>query len=544
MVLYSVSLVVHKNVEFTKRCVSSLLDTVPNDELEILVYDNASRDGTREFFNSLSISGKCAVFYVESEKNDGFIAAQNFLSRMATGKYFIPLNNDTELIGDWISRMRAEFENNPRLGLVGFAGTCSVYDRNLRRGRGANPGERPNYVEASCLMMPVDLMKKIGLFNTRMKFGYCEDTDLSFRVQAHGYEIKLLNIPFKHHRAKTRELVKGLIDVEGYEFRNHYVLNDTWDLYMRTGKFLMKPDRVDPPNLSVSPGQQIIVQRKAALGDVLLITPLLRELRSRFPSSPIHTVTGFPQFFERNPSVTSSEHWSTFRKSPPNSVFLNLDDAYESRPDSDIVSAYARASGVPIMDRRPEIHPSGGDVEWAERELGTDEWVIVHVGPKPWIACNPPAESVQRVLDALPSLGLKSVLVGVQTNVRVSGTLDLRGKTTVHQLAALTSLSKMYFGIDSFPMHVAECFGIPRVVPFGTIDPEMVASTTAGLFPVRHPFLSCLGCHHYQPAPRHTEKVCPRWPDKKFPGEARCMSELSPDLFLSAIHRALAGVAT
>jgi heptosyltransferase-3 len=45
--------------------------------------------------------------------------------------------------------------------------------------------------------------------------------------------------------------------------------------------------------------------------------------------------------------------------------------------------------------------------------------------------------------------------------------IDLCGKTTVKQLAAVSESSDFFFGIDSAPMHIASAVGTPVVAIFG-----------------------------------------------------------------------------
>ena len=45
--------------------------------------------------------------------------------------------------------------------------------------------------------------------------------------------------------------------------------------------------------------------------------------------------------------------------------------------------------------------------------------------------------------------------------------IDLCGKTTVNQLAAISEASDLFFGIDSAPMHIASAVGTPVVAIFG-----------------------------------------------------------------------------
>lgn len=57
--------------------------------------------------------------------------------------------------------------------------------------------------------------------------------------------------------------------------------------------------------------------------------------------------------------------------------------------------------------------------------------------------------------------------------IKVSGSslLDLSGKTTIKQLAAISEASDLFLGVDSAPMHIAAAVGTPVIALFGPSSP-------------------------------------------------------------------------
>lgn len=49
----------------------------------------------------------------------------------------------------------------------------------------------------------------------------------------------------------------------------------------------------------------------------------------------------------------------------------------------------------------------------------------------------------------------------------VSHIIDLSGKTTIKQLAAISEASDLFIGVDSAPMHIAAAVGTPVIALFG-----------------------------------------------------------------------------
>ncbi|MBE0425112.1 MAG: putative lipopolysaccharide heptosyltransferase III [Nitrospirae bacterium] len=49
----------------------------------------------------------------------------------------------------------------------------------------------------------------------------------------------------------------------------------------------------------------------------------------------------------------------------------------------------------------------------------------------------------------------------------LKGVIDLCGKTTIKQVAAVSEVSRLFFGVDSAPMHIAAAVGTPVIALFG-----------------------------------------------------------------------------
>jgi N-acetylglucosaminyl-diphospho-decaprenol L-rhamnosyltransferase len=99
-----------------ERCLRSVYEaTSPEVELEVIVVDNASHDGSAQMvsdrFPQASLIA-CAT-------NLGFARANNLAMRRATGSYFLLLNPDAELEKDALSILAQHAEAHPRAAVVG-----------------------------------------------------------------------------------------------------------------------------------------------------------------------------------------------------------------------------------------------------------------------------------------------------------------------------------------------------------------------------------------------------------------------------------------
>ena len=88
----SVIIINYNTLQMTSECIDSIIANTSDVEYEIILVDNASKDGSKEFFEN-----DHRVKYLYSEINKGFGAGNNLGVRHACGKYIFLLNSDTLL---------------------------------------------------------------------------------------------------------------------------------------------------------------------------------------------------------------------------------------------------------------------------------------------------------------------------------------------------------------------------------------------------------------------------------------------------------------
>lgn len=87
-------IIVNYNVkELLSACISSLYRNLPSNELEIIVVDNDSKDGSENFIRSKFSE----IVWIGNKYNAGFSAANNQGMKIAKANVFFLLNPDTEL---------------------------------------------------------------------------------------------------------------------------------------------------------------------------------------------------------------------------------------------------------------------------------------------------------------------------------------------------------------------------------------------------------------------------------------------------------------
>ena len=145
-----------------------------------------------------------------------------------------------------------------------------------------------------------------------------------------------------------------------------------------------------------------------------------------------------------------------------------------------------RALGITPADedKSVDIYYSDEDKEHIEEILAESgiegEDVLIHIHPTSrWLFKCWRDEAVAEIIDYLQlQKGFRVVLTSGPDERELkkvedilsfvkSYPLNLAGKTTIKQLAALTAGSNLFFGVDTAPMHIAAAVGTPVVALFG-----------------------------------------------------------------------------
>jgi ADP-heptose:LPS heptosyltransferase len=338
----------------------------------------------------------------------------------------------------WLDKLSAPFGLYQKAALSGPHGTC----QSLHMDFNGYCGVDFEYLCGSMLMCKTAIVKKHGLFADYLKFAYCEDSTLSLRMRVLGYTLHKVRIHFEHAQATTSRQVPGIAEIAA---NNRIASKKYWQHYLNCRK-------MDFP---------ITVKRMAAHGDVLLITPIIRQLAENWPNSPItvETLDVMQPIFAGNPHVKKVVG-SALRTR--DTMYINLDMSYENKPGKHVLDAYAEVANVTLKSRTTELFTPR-----TNEKAGM--WVAVHPGPTTWVGKNWPMDRWNELCRHLRSSGYKVVLVGHGNDI-IACDRDIRGRTSIDELAREISACDFFVGVDSFPIHVAQAIGVPVVGLFGVTN--------------------------------------------------------------------------
>lgn len=183
--------------------------------------------------------------------------------------------------------------------------------------------------------------------------------------------------------------------------------------------------------------------------------------------------------------------------------------------------------GIPRGDGRLRLQCTDEEKEWAAGILGNGRWAAINPGAAYGSAKRWYPDRFAGVADRLHSdFGYKILLVGGPGETAIgseieaaiqSSSLNLIGKTSVRQMAALLSAMELVVTNDSGPMHVAAAFDRPLVALFGPTDHTTTSPS----------------CSRYKIVREDTE--CAPCLKRQCPTDHRCMAEISVEDVLRAV---------
>lgn len=275
-----------------------------------------------------------------------------------------------------------------------------------------------------------------------------------------------------------------------------------------------------------------IIRSVGGIGDVLMTTPAMIQLKREFPKLKITFAvdrhrTNDDSYYQlvRNAWFIDDIVDARYVKRGNYDTVVDVSAVcirYERRglPPINRIDLFARACGVTRLRRKvPFYKVEPQEQQWAQVRLSPwtkmgKKLVALHTasfeGKRSWTPSNY-IDLIKYTQKHCPQIHF----VVMDFN-RVLGDLSRFNnccdvsETNIREKAALVSQCDLFIGPDSGPMHLAGCLSIPSLIIFGSIPPEARINYYPNHEAVRHTALSCLGCWY---------EACPI--------QLRCMTALS-----------------
>lgn len=248
-----------------KNCLDSIFEKTKDINFEVIVVDNASIDGSPEMVEK----GFFKVKVIKNKKNLGFAKANNQGIKMASGRYILLLNSDTELIENSFKVMVEYMDKEPKVGISScqlinkdgsiqasggffptlprvfawmfFLDDLPIVGRLIRPFHPHEPGfythdpwyktkHFQDWVTGAFFLIKDKVIKKIGFLDEKF-FMYVEEMEYCFRAKQAGWQIIYLPKTRVIHFGRQSSAGKNAIlrEYRGlkYFYKKHY---STWQL--------------------------------------------------------------------------------------------------------------------------------------------------------------------------------------------------------------------------------------------------------------------------------------------------------------------------
>jgi GT2 family glycosyltransferase len=242
-----------------RACLVSLLPDLKRGDVEVIVVDNGSTDGSVEMVQSEFPQ----VRVLAMGENRGFAVANNAGMQIAAGDYFLILNSDTEILGDALSRICDYMDAHPDIGVIGpkllntdgtlqyscrrfpsfrtaFFHRYSLMTRLFPRNRfsqqylmtdvGHDNIMDVDWVSGAALVVRRKVVDTVGGLDEGF-FMYAEDVDWCYRIKQAGWRVVYFpEARIMHHIGQSTRLVPYSMIFQRHKsmwrfYRKHYSRN-------------------------------------------------------------------------------------------------------------------------------------------------------------------------------------------------------------------------------------------------------------------------------------------------------------------------------
>ena len=226
-------------LSLTQAMVASLQRSLPAGlSHEIILVDDGSTDGTREWLATLSAPFRIVL----NDRNLGYAAANNRGASLARGQFLALLNNDLLLATGWLEPMLAAHRSlGARAGLIGNVQVDARNGQVDHTGIFINLKGKPEHqrtfpdsffhfftkvypadaVTGACALLERALWDQLGGFDEGYVNG-CEDVDLCFRARAAG-RINAVAL-----RSRVKHFISSSVGRKRSDEVNTYRLTRRW----------------------------------------------------------------------------------------------------------------------------------------------------------------------------------------------------------------------------------------------------------------------------------------------------------------------------
>lgn len=388
--------------------------------------------------------------------------------RMFESDFFIVMNDDIEFENlNWILEGIKTLENDEKLGVVG---SSMFYLDELGFGKPCIEGnEEPKYVDGSILILRSSAFKDVEYFDENIEYFYFEDVDLSFKLKQKGYKLKSMEINHIHYRSSSSKKVP-IETMHSIKELNRAKFFSKWSSYLKNKRELKN--------------RMLLCLDIEGLGDLVdCFYPTVQFIQNQsnvdlfIPNQKINFLYNFLNVRLENNKMKYSAH--------DYDQIYSVKDINFSVPfhTLDLISSKLGVTNfdcneffiknyISSLKLTDEVSGLIADVS-SFNVIHLDSQRSVFQGRQPVL---------DDLLECLEELEGQTLLIGqnfskkeyiayedyIKSNNKI---IDVRDVVSFQEMAILIARSKIFFGIDSGPSHLAQLFNIPSFIIYGPIHP-------------------------------------------------------------------------
>jgi cysteinyl-tRNA synthetase len=183
--VFSVALLTHNSEDDLRRCIESVVRNACGRDIELVLLDNGSTDGTLAYLKRIARDGRvnglpARVLFADHDM--GFAAGRNAQFRASTGHVIVQIDTSIEVNGDIWSPIE-ELLSDPTIGLVGPYGLVTQDLKEFEESAGPDVDSIEGYLMA----FRRATLLEVGAADEKFRFYRLMDVDYSFEFKKAGY---------------------------------------------------------------------------------------------------------------------------------------------------------------------------------------------------------------------------------------------------------------------------------------------------------------------------------------------------------------------
>lgn len=476
--------------DLTMKCLTSFRKFHPDDPLILTDNGGPNVDLTRQ------VAEMFGAKFILNPANDSLSKLMNMGVEASETEYVCLATNGVEFTTRLTEQFILDFEKDEKIAVVG--GLLFYSDGRIQHGGGrrfwnssamGHYGQHRYPSQVKLCTIPSFRMYVTGATSAVRKSFWkdrpfdeellmsCEDTDMCFKAWQNGmkvyYDPLITSI---HNEGSTR----GRTDEE--KRKNAPVIYErekkTLEIFKKRYSDLDCKEierKMNACNEELHPELPRAFIRHGAIGDVMRSLDIYDRLVEK--NGPYIVVTGVPEVFRDRPCVAITDCEEEFAFSS----VVNLDLGYEWDRTKTVSEMYAKEAGIEDPGMKPvKLKTSRYDQFELRRkapEIDFDQkYVVFHMG------VGFPGKMIdgaiwENLIGNFAHQGFQVMCVGSNHDFSGRGpnVHNLVGKTNLHMLRELLYGAKLFIGVDSGPLHVAD--GVcPAIGLFTVCNPKNLVS--------------------------------------------------------------------